>query len=226
VTALLQRTGDPANPGVRRAIEVAAEARAGCRAGLAFIVSGQACFLAMMLACCAITPSRTAIARGLSYYGTYAETAVPYAVGFSLYIPLTALGIARVRPTSTAVQRFRIAVMVVLALAVGVPLTPYRVDLVFDWVHIGLASTLFAAGLVLGGWLALRLVRDRISLTLFVLESGAAISMLAAQIGWHGYMIPSELWFELCVFGLVVQAVRRLPRDAAAIHSGKTLATA
>jgi hypothetical protein len=207
-------------------MEAAAEARAGCRAGLAFIVSGQACFLAMMLACCAITPSRTAIARGLSYYGTYAETVVPYAIGFALYIPLTAIGIARLRPTSTVIQRFRCAVLIVLGLTVGVPLTPYRVDLIFDWVHIGVASILFTAGFALGSWLALRLLRDRTARAILVLQSGAAVSMLAAQVGWHNYMIPSELLFELCVFGLVVQSVRRLQGEATAVQGRNVLSAA
>ena len=55
---------------------------------------GQCCFLALMLSCCAIQPSRLAVERGLSYYGNSGATIVPYAIGFSALIALDGARVA------------------------------------------------------------------------------------------------------------------------------------
>jgi hypothetical protein len=171
------------------------------------IVSGEFWFLAMMLSCLAIEPSSLAVRRGLSYYGTSLATIVPYVLGFGVSITMTALGFARITPSDATGQRLRLFVAVVLALMLAIPLTPYSIDLMFDWLHVGAAAALFASGLALGGWITLHL-HDRLSRTLYVLQSAAAISILAAQVGLNKYMIPSELWFQLTVFGLVLHATR------------------
>ena len=182
------------------------------RQAVAYAVVGQSAFLMLMLACCAIRPSWFAVRRGLSYYGNSVTTGVPYAAGFFLLILLTALAIARIDRSTVVAQRFRGSVTAVLALMALVPLTPYALDVIFDWLHIGVASVLFLAGLMLGGWIAFRL-SDRVTCVLYVIESAAAISIVAAQVGLNDYMIPSELLFESAVFALVVQGIRQLARS-------------
>ena len=124
------------------------------RRAVTLTVSGELWFLTMMLSCLAIEPSWDAVRRGLSYYGNSGATIVPYALGFGLSIVMTALGLAQIDPDDAAGNRFRRFVAIVLALMLAIPFTPYRLDLIFDWLHIGAATALFASGLVLGGWLA------------------------------------------------------------------------
>jgi hypothetical protein len=176
---------------------------------VAYLVSGECCFLTMMVICYAIEPSSIAVKRGLSYYGNYVATGVPYALGFGSSIALMALGLTRIESSSATVERFRCAVAAELALMASIPLTPYRVDLVFDWLHTGMAAVLFASGFALGGWLVLRL-RDWFTRILYVIESGAGIAILTEQLGIHDYMIPSELVFQLAAFGLIVHGIRQL----------------
>jgi hypothetical protein len=125
------------------------------------IVSGEFWFLTMMLSCLVIEPSSLAVRRGLSYYGTSLATIVPYLLGFGIPIATTALGFARISPGDATGQRLRHFVAVVLALMLAIPLTPYSIDLIFDWLHIGAAAALFASGLVFGGWITLHL-HDRL----------------------------------------------------------------
>ncbi len=183
------------------------------RRAVTLIVSGEFWFLTMMLSCLAIQPSSLAVRRGLSYYGTSLATIIPYVLGFGVSIAMMALGFARISPISAPGRRLRHFVAVVLALMLAIPLTPYSIDLMFDWLHVGAAAALFASGLVLGGWITLHL-HDRLARTLFLFQSAAAISILAAQVGLNKYMIPSELWFQLTVFGLVLHGTRRLANPA------------
>lgn len=179
------------------------------RDAVTYVVSGECCFLAMMACCFAIEPSWVAVRQGLSYYGNFLTTGVPYGVGFASSIALTGLGVARIRSRGATVQRFRTAVLAVLALMAWVPLTPYRLDLILDWLHTGVVALLFGSGLLFGGWLVLRL-DDRLARFFYVIEVGAGVAILTAQLGIHDYMIPSELVFQLAAFGLIVHGARRL----------------
>ena len=175
-----------------------------------YLVWGQFCFLATMSVCWAIEPSWAAVRLGLSYYGSDLSTVGPYVIGFALCIGLSAFGLARIRTNAVGVRRFRRAVAVVLGLMALIPLTPYSVDHIFDWLHIGAAAALFTAGLTFGARLTFRLIRDRFAWALFGFQTISAVAIFAAQLGLNEYMIPSELSFQLSVVGLVVRGVRRL----------------
>lgn len=180
---------------------------------VAYLLSAEFSFLVLMLACCAIDPSSIAIRRGLSYYGNSMTTGLPYGIGFALFIAISALGLTRLDDGDVgAPPRFRSAVAVLLALMAVVPLTPYAVNDVFDWLHIGFVSILFSASLVLGTWIVGRL-RDRVTRALFLLEVIAGVAILAAQVDLNAYMIPSELAFQFASFGLVLQGIRHLPHE-------------
>ncbi len=186
---------------------------AGQRRALKYVVSGECAFVLLMLACCAIQPSWAAVKRGMSYYGNSVATGVPFGAGFAILISLSALGLAGLDCGSAPARRFRDAVAGLLALMAIVPLTPYAVDIVFDWLHMGIVTTLFLAGLALGAWLALGL-RDRLTVALFLIEAAAGISIFAAELGVQDYMIPSELVFQAAAFALVLRGIRRLTHPA------------
>jgi hypothetical protein len=102
----------------------------------------------------------------------------------------------------------------VLTLMAFIPLTPYNLDIVFDWLHIGATTLLFAATLAVGAWLVARVIRARSARFIFLLEAVTAVAVLAAQAGMHPYMLPSELAYQLLVTCLIVQAMRSLAAEA------------
>lgn len=181
----------------------------------ALVAGGQACFLGMMAWCLTIQPSALAIKRGLSFYGNEPETLVPYSLGFALCIGLTALALARLRSGDAFTRRLRTRLAALVSLMAFVPLTPYSVDLAFDYLHIGVSALLFIVGFVLGAWLALRVLDGLLAWAPFSVQLAAGVLALTAQLGWHDYMIPSQLAFQVALAVLVVAAiVKRLPRPA------------
>jgi hypothetical protein len=163
-----------------------------------------------MAGCYALEPSAAAVRLGLSYYGNHLATVGPYLTGFGLCIALTVVGLTRLRARDAATQRFRKGVGLVTALMLPIPLTPYSIDTVFDWLHLGAVACLFIAGYALGFWLVLAERADRTSVALFALQTLAAISIAAAQFGLNDYMIPSELTFQVALVLLVVRHIRTL----------------
>jgi hypothetical protein len=142
------------------------------------------------------------------------ETAMLVAGGQACFLAMMASCVA-IEPSMQAVKRglsfygndlntIVRSLVVIVALMTLVPLTPYSVDLLFDYVHIGITTLLFSAGLLVGTWLALRVVRTRIAPWLCAVQVTAGALVLAAQIGWHVYMIPSQLVFQSSLAVLVV----------------------
>jgi hypothetical protein len=173
-----------------------------------FVVCGQVCFVAMMGCCVAIHPSAVAVKRGLSYYGTHADTIVPYSIGFVLCAVFTALAVSRMQLDAGPVRRLRTGLMVILTLLIGILFTPYSVDLVVDWLHIGLAAFLFVVASSVGIWLALRIVGGLLAHGLLGAQLAGGTLSVASQLGALDYMIPGQLVFQLAFSVLLVRALR------------------
>ena len=168
---------------------------------------GQVFFAAMVACCWLIKPSQKALKVGLSYYGTQLETAGALVLGCAGCVTLTAVALAAAQPGAPWFQRLRRGVGVVLVLMMAIPLTPYSIDIVVDWVHIGIASTMFAVAYALGGWIAFRVRRTPFTLLLLLGQSAAAFWAAAAELGAVGWMLPSQMVFELTFAALVAFAL-------------------
>jgi hypothetical protein len=168
---------------------------------------GQVFFTAMVACCWLIKPSQKALRVGVSYYGTQLETAGALVLGCAGCVALTAVALAAVRSRAPWFRRLRLGVGVVLALMMAIPLTPYSIDIVVDWVHIGIAATLFAVAYALGGWIAFRVRRTPFTLLLLLGQSTAAYWAAAAELGAVGWMLPSQMVFELTFAALVAVAL-------------------
>ena len=159
----------------------------------------------------AIHPSRVAVKRGLSYYGTHLDTIVPYSVGFILCAAFTALAMSRMQRDTLHVRRLRAFLIVFLTLLVAILFTPYSVDLVFDWLHIGLSAFLFGVTIIAGTWLALCVVGGLVGHGLLGAQVAGGGLSLAAQLGALDYMIPSQFLFQTAFSILLVRALQHMP---------------
>ena len=190
------------------------------RGAARWIMVGQGLFVLMAAACIALDPTRAAVVGGLSYYGTQLRTAVLFGGGFLLAIGASMIGLGRLQASSPRVRRFRHAAGLIVVLMLPIPLTPYSINVVFDWVHTGAAILLFSLALAVGGWFASTIIRSPAGRLLFAAQIGAAGAIFAAEAGLQEYMLPSELVFQLVITALTVLAMRSLGSDAA---DGRTL---
>jgi hypothetical protein len=174
------------------------------------VTLGQLSFLAMMGACLAIHPSAVAIQRGLSFYGNQAETVVPFALGFAVCVAFTGLGVVCLGGGDALRRRFRLGTGTILALMALVPLTPYSVDLVLDYLHIGVTTALFSAALGFALWLAFALLRRRLAFAAVGAQAGGGLLALTAQVGWDDLMIPAQLVSQIAFSAVFVMAAARL----------------
>jgi hypothetical protein len=165
-------------------------------------------FFAATVACCwLIKPSHKALKVGVSYYGTQLETAGALVLGCAGCVVLTAVALTAVRSRAPWFRLLRRGLGVVLVLMMAIPLTPYSLDVALDWVHIGVAATLFGVAYALGVWIAFRVRCTPLTLLLLLGQTTAAFWAAGAELGVVGWMLPSQMMFELTFAGLVAVAL-------------------
>lgn len=178
---------------------------------------GQVFLFGGMLVCVMIRPDGLGANAGISYYGIHRGTVVPYAVaviGSALFTRRALRGMAPVLP---APARVRGTADALAAMAWGVVLTPYSVDMVFDWAHTLLGAALFFVQLMLtlrllswsggDGWMRF-----------FVLtEFGSGVIAGTFVLTKDGFLIQAQLVFQLSFTLLLVRRAR--PSVAAAVES-------
>ncbi len=90
------------------------------------------------------------------------------------------------------------------------PLTPYGVDLVLDYLHIGVTAALFTTALVFAVWLAFGLLRRRLAAGAVAVQVAAGLLALSAQVGLNDLMIPAQVVFDVAFALVLVLAAGRL----------------
>lgn len=177
-----------------------------------YVVYSQLFFFGMLAVCVALVPRAATGNLGLSYYGTSRTTIVPYTAGLLLtaYFLIKA---GHKLPQDTTTLRYLTEVLIVLAvLVVGVWLTPYSVDMLFDRAHIATSAILFMVELALAGWLVYGSCRGLINgLLLGVQIAGALVSMLSS-VNTADLMLPGEFVTQLAFGVLLIRCLHQLTR--------------
>jgi hypothetical protein len=166
-----------------------------------YVVYSQLCLFIGMLFCIVIKPKGLAANSGISYYGTFLKTVVPYTAGIlgSAYFSYR---LARtLRSSSLALAQ---SILVVISiLSIGIVLTPYSINAILNWAHTILGSIIFVLQLVLSGWIIKNLNFNSSMLILWLLEIGCGILAAIYIRPPHGFLIQSQLLFQL-LFAIIL----------------------
>lgn len=167
------------------------------------LARGQACLYGGMLLCVAIRPSGLGANSGISYYGVHRETVVPYTVALVGSSLLTFRGLRAAAESESAPPRLRRSANSLAAAGVGIALTPYSLNSVFDWLHTMLGAALFTLQLVF----ALQLLRwiegGLLSSLLLIGQFAAGVFSGFYVFSKDGFLMQGELAFQLA-FGVLL----------------------
>jgi len=134
------------------------------------VLLGQLSLFAFLFVCFLFNPHFLLESNegGVSNYGVYARTIVPYTLAFGGCGVLT-LWAARLVPEASREQRqlrLWLALFGLLYLAVLVTTYPYKINHAFDGVHIVAGVVLLVAELAAGAWFALARPRNTANIAL------------------------------------------------------------
>lgn len=169
-----------------------------------YLQMGLISFFVLLIICIAIRPAGLIANSGISYYGVYGNTLLPYSLGFLLVSVATWRSAAMIQPETKIEKYVRRALQVFTILFLGLLLTPHTV---LPGEHVFFGSTLFSLQLILGILLLFAIKRDWINALLLVIAFLGGVASLIYLNTSHGYMILSQVIFQVAVWMLFVRTM-------------------
>jgi hypothetical protein len=180
------------------------------------IVWGQACLYTGLVVAILIKPSGLASNDGISYFGTFARTVVPYTLGLlgSAYLCL----IASKYIDSPEFRPLKDSLVAIALLMVFIVATPYSVKPLLDWIHTAAGTALFCLQLLLSGWLAYKLHYNIAIVVLAIIELAAGIACAIYLLPNHGLLMQCQIIFQVAFGILLIYSLHLLSRGTAPQH--------
>jgi len=174
------------------------------------ILFGQLFLYGGLLACVLLKPAGLAANDGISYYGIFRETFLPYAVGLlgTAYFAVRAVG-----QLPESERPLRTALKIYTPLIVGIVITPYAAGQWMDYLHTACGSALFSLQLILSGYLIWRLKYAWWATALSLVELAAGILSLIYLNPTHGFLFQTQTIFQLAFGALLILSPPRLHAD-------------
>ncbi|MFA5004426.1 MAG: hypothetical protein WC498_04090 [Candidatus Saccharimonadales bacterium] len=171
------------------------------------ILWGQLCLLVGLALCAIIRPEGLTTNNGISYYGIFHQTVVPYMLGL--------LGAAYFcsRAADKLPSPLNTALRISALLIVGIVVTPYAVASWVDYLHTAFGSALFSLQLVLSGWVVWKLKLPWWGIVLFAIEFGAGVLSASYLNPTSGFLIQSQAIFQFAFGTLLVLGLQKLTLD-------------
>ena len=186
------------------------------RKAIGNLVMGQAFLFGGMLICIALKPNGLTTNDGISYYGTFARTVVPYAFALLGSALCTRRALHQAAPSSPQPAYLHGMANWLAAMSAGVVLTPYTAGLLVDWAHTLLGAAVFALQLVLGARLLNWTGGDAWVAAFLVTQFLSGVFCAIYVLPKHGWLIQGQLAFQFFFGALLVRTTRLLlPQPAA-----------
>jgi len=182
-----------------------------------YILLGQLSLFGFLLVCLLLIPHFLLAPNegGVSNYGLYAKTVVPYSLAFGLCGLLTLVSarfLPKELPAYAAVKRALISLGFLL-IAVLLSTYPYKVNNTFNEIHIYAGSALAFLEMGLGLWFAAVLVRNIKNILLLVIQlTGFGLGILT-HFGLIHILFVSELVTSLAFGALLIRTIITLSNE-------------
>lgn len=169
---------------------------------------GLACFCLGLVVCIILKPLGLSVNSGISYYGNYKLTLVPYllsVVGYGFFNLLLAVYIA---DQDLWPLKYSLYIFAFLCLVIGI--TPYSVGPLLNDIHTTAGTILFALQLILSGWL---IIKMRYKIWPIIFSGVELIAGIVAAFyvhGPHGFLIQAQIVFQLSFAALLYLALKEL----------------
>jgi len=172
------------------------------------VIISQLCLFGGLLLCIIIRPAGLLANNGISYYGIFKDTILPYVI--TLLGPAIACFLLAEHFGHNQLLKYGLIISGIAA--IGLMLTPYSFSHLFGDLHDSFGSTLFVTQLIIGGWLVHRWHFAYWTLLLLLIQLLAGVAAFIFLAPKHGYMIEAQIVFQLA-FGQLLYWVRPEPHE-------------
>lgn len=179
------------------------------RSSVRYLLYAQACFYVGLIICVLLKPTGLTINGGISYYGIYKLTIIPYCLallGAAYWCLRSAKGV------TDQVIVFTLVSMSVLL--VGLVITPDTGGRFIADAHVLCGSVLFIIQLLASGWLISRTQYDLWVIGWALIELAGGIASLIYLSPKNGYLLESQVVFQFSFGVLFFYSISKLWPEA------------
>jgi hypothetical protein len=166
-----------------------------------YIVYSQLSLFLGLLICIFIKPKGLGANAGISYYGTFLRTVLPYTVGIlggSYYCYRFAQSLL-----DRSLAFVRNSMITISIMSIGIVLTPYSINSTLDWMHTTFGTIIFILELIISAWVIIKLKFNSNMLMLWIIELICGIAAAIYTLPPQGFLIQSQILFQL-TFGIIL----------------------
>ncbi len=167
-----------------------------------YIQTALIVFFILLLICIFIRPTGLIANSGISYYGKYLDTLIPYTLAFLAFGAATWKSAAIINKEAKFDKYVRRALQIITILFLGVLVTPHTL---LPQEHVFFGSTLFAMQLVSATMLVFMVKRDLINSILLIVAYFSCLASLIFLNTSHGWMIQSQVIFQISIWLLFIR---------------------
>ena len=164
-----------------------------------FFLYGQIWLYSWLIITIIIRPLGLTANSGVRFYGIYLNTVITY----SIALLGTAYWNWRSAHEMVGSRLLIFSLRLMSLCLIGIVLTPYSFGIFFDDTHTALGALLFIIQLVASARIAFILYRRLTTIVLWLVELGAGIVSALYVFPSQGYLIESQIIFQLA-FGTIV----------------------
>jgi len=141
---------------------------------------------------------------GVSNYGTYARTIVPYTLGFGVCGVLT-IRAALSLPKGSSYRTLRRALILLGALYLLELFStyPYKVNDIFNNIHVFISAVSALYCMAIGIWFALSVARNPVNITLMLVQSLGFVVAALTYLSYLHVLFIAEM-FTGAIFGVLL----------------------
>jgi hypothetical protein len=173
-----------------------------------YLQFGLISFFLMLLICIVIRPIGLVANDGISYYGSFGNTLLPYSLAFLINSVLMWQA-ASVMDNETKADRYIVFGLKLFALLfIGILLTPHDMDIINE-IHIIMGSVLFSLQLFTGIVLTLYIYRDWLNITLLTITLLSGVASLVYLLQQDGFMIQTQVIFQVSIWLIFIRSLQR-----------------
>lgn len=178
---------------------------------------GLISFLILLSLCIFIRPSGLSANSGISYYGVFNNTLLPYSLAF-LVVSISTWRAAAIMDNDTKIRRLiKLSLQVFAVLLIGLLLTPHTF---LSGEHVFIGSTLFALQLVFGIVLVFMVDYNWVNVVLLVATFISGLASLVYLNQNSGYMLQSQIIFQISIWLVIIRVLWYLD-----LHPSKKLSS-
>lgn len=170
-------------------------------------VASQLTFVLSFGICIAILPRSLFVNQGLSYFGNFANTIIPYYIGL-LGSAFFVFRVAQSLPKKSISLTIRYFLITFVVCIIGLALTPSMYSLAVGNAHKFFGALLFILQIILSMWFTFSLRPNATNYLLMIIMFGAGIASATYVLPPHGWSLESQAIIQLAFGILLIRLVR------------------